>query len=901
MRNFNAPSTESLDSIFNRLQKIRNKEDLDTISIDDLYNNFKIVEQEVKRTVTSSSSSGSQNMAFLSSPVSTNEVDTTNIQVSTVSTPVITASTHDNTTNLSDATVSRKTVNVEDTSSKAMVAIDGACFDWSYMDDDDEVPTNMALMAFSDSEASKSVSIDTSNEIKKATDAPIIKDWVSNSDEDESELMVLKSDNVQHKPEQANQPRKGWSFKCEPFLRLGALILGISLSDHLHACDLGSRSLHHYPLCRLAILCHHPHAHDLESLLTISPSTYALQLDRFDNNVSFEEEVMHQRLRKTLTHVLELSSCIYLDDRAWGVLNFDLAGVRINAAKSSACWVWRPKIKETSPISQIIKNMMEDLLHLQDETSEILKDFTTGIENQLNREVKIIRCDNETEFKNYEINQFYEIKGIKREFSNARTLQQNGVAERKNRTLIEAARNMKWSRMAVYIDSLTNSMNYQPVSVGNRTNGNACLGINSDAGQAGKEKVPDQEYILLPLLSTCSYVPLSHEEDESSPKDDTGKKSTVEPTCIEGGKIDDLGNGTFQRTNDEWDFSTPITVNAASSSFSHPAALDDYSKMPNLEYTGIFNDAYDDRDEGAEADYNNLETIEYTKWKNLYMVFIKLLEPDDIIFGSTKRSLSTEFEQLMHNRFKMSSMKELTFFLGLQVDVKSASTPMETHKPLSKDVDGTDVDVHLYRSMISSFMYSTSSRLDIMFSVCAYSRFQVQPKVSHMHAVKRIFRYLKGQPNLGLWYPKDSPLELIAYSDSDDAGASLDRKSITGGCQFLGSRLIFWQCKKQTIVANSTTEVEYIAASNCRGQVLWLQNQLLEYGYNFMQTKIHVDNESAICVVKILVCHSKTKHIEIRHHFIRDSYEKMLIEMVKIHTDYNIADILTKAFDVTRF
>ncbi|GKE33116.1 hypothetical protein Tco_1452438, partial [Tanacetum coccineum] len=107
-------------------------------------------------------------------------------------------------------------------------------------------------------------------------------------------------------------------------------------------------------------------------------------------------------------------------------------------------------------------------------------------------------------------------------------------------------------------------------------------------------------------------------------------------------------------------------------------------------------------------------------------------------------------------------------------------------------------------------------------------------------------------------------------------------------------------CKKQTIVANSTTKAEYIATSNCCGQVLWLQNQLLDYGYNFMKTKIHVDNESAICVVKNHVYHSKTKHIEIRHHFIRDSYEKKLIEMVKIHTNYNVADLLTKAFDVTR-
>nr|GEY33580.1 copia protein [Tanacetum cinerariifolium] len=169
-----------------------------------------------------------------------------------------------------------------------------------------------------------------------------------------------------------------------------------------------------------------------------------------------------------------------------------------------------------------------------------------------------------------------------------------------------------------------------------------------------------------------------------------------------------------------------------------------------------------------------------------------------------------------------------------------------------------------------------------------------------MHVVKRIFRYLKDQPTLVLWYPKDSHLELIAYFDSDYAGASLHRKSTTGGCQFLGSRLISWHCKKQTIVANSTTKAEYIVASNCYRQVLSLQNQLLNYGYNFMQTKIHVDNESAICVVKNLVYRSKTKHIEIRHHVIRVSYEKRLIEMVKIHTDYNVADLLTKAFDVTR-
>ncbi|GJT09773.1 putative ribonuclease H-like domain-containing protein [Tanacetum coccineum] len=220
---------------------------------------------------------------------------------------------------------------------------------------------------------------------------------------------------------------------------------------------------------------------------------------------------------------------------------------------------------------------------------------------------------------------------------------------------------------------------------------------------------------------------------------------------------------------------------------------------------------------------------------------------DDIIFGSTKKELCTEFEKLMHKKFQMSSMGELTFFLGLQVTqkddgifisqdkyvdeilkkfgfstVKTASTPMETSKPLMKDENAEDVDVHLYRSMISSLMYLTSLRPDIMFVVCACERFQVTPKVSHLHAVKRIFRYLKGQPKLGLWYPNDLPFDLEAYTDSDYAGASLDRKSTTGGCQFLGSRLISWQCKKQTLVSNSTTEAEYVAVVSLCGQVHWI-------------------------------------------------------------------------------
>ncbi|GJS81409.1 ribonuclease H-like domain-containing protein [Tanacetum coccineum] len=203
------------------------------------------------------------------------------------------------------------------------------------------------------------------------------------------------------------------------------------------------------------------------------------------------------------------------------------------------------------------------------------------------------------------------------------------------------------------------------------------------------------------------------------------------------------------------------------------------------------------------------------------------------------------------------------------VSVKTTSTPIETQKPLVKDEESIDVHVYLYRSMIGSLMCLTASRPDIMFKVCACARLSL--------------------------------FDLEAYSDSNYSGENLYRKSTTGGCQFLGRRLISWQCKKQTVVATSTTEAKYVAAANCCGQVLWIQNRMLDYGFNFMNTKIYIDNESTICIVKNPVYHSKTKHIAIRHHFIRDANEKKLIQVLKIHTDDNVADLLTKAFNVSRF
>ncbi|KAJ9555546.1 hypothetical protein OSB04_010160 [Centaurea solstitialis] len=299
---------------------------------------------------------------------------------------------------------------------------------------------------------------------------------------------------------------------------------------------------------------------------------------------------------------------------------------------------------------------------------------------------------------------------------------------------------------------------------------------------------------------------------------------------------------------------------------------------------------------------------------------------DDIIFGSTNPKLCEKFELLMKSEYKMCMMGELTFFLGLQIkqsekgifinqgkyvhemlkkfDLTSCTpmkTPMAPPLSLDKDSKGKPVDVTLYRGMIGSLLYLTASRPDIMYSTCLCARYQAEPKESHLTAVKRIFRYLKGTPNMGLWYSKDSGFDLTAYSDSDFAGCKIDRKSTTGGCHLLGGKLVSWTSKKQNSVSTSTAEAEYVAAGICCAQVLWLRNQLQDYDIQLSKIPIYCDNTSAIAIANNPVLHSKTKHIEVRYHFIRDHVMNGDIELHFVPTEYQLADLFTKPLDVTRF
>ncbi|GJW28624.1 retrovirus-related pol polyprotein from transposon TNT 1-94 [Tanacetum coccineum] len=541
------------------------------------------------------------------------------------------------------------------------------------------------------------------------------------------------------------------------------------------------------------------------------------------------------------------------------------------------------------------------------------------------------------------------VKGIKREFSVARTPRQNGVAKRGNRTLIEAARTMVLviklhtktpyelihgrislidfmklfgcpvtilntrdhlgkfdgkadegffvryyvvsKAMRVFnkrtkiveetlnirflenapnvtgngqdwlfdVDTLIISMNYVPVVARNQTNGIARTRDNIFIGQAEKKTEPEQEYILIPFCTTDPLISQGPRDSE----EDVGMKPTEVNESGASDKEADLNN--LETTMNV----SPISTTIIDKDHTKEQIIRDLNSAIQTRRMTKISDEHAMMDVKSAFLYGTIEEEVYVCQPpsfedppfpdKVFKVYV-----DDIIFGSTKKSLCDDFEGLMHKRFQMSSTGELTFFLGLQVQqkedgifisqdkyvakilkkfdfttVKTTSTPMETNKALVKDEEAEAV------------------------------------------------------PN--------SPFDLEAFSDSYYAGASLDRKSTTGGCQFLGRRLISWQCKKQTIVANSTTEVEYVAAANCCGHVLLIQNQMLDYGFNFMNTKIYIDNESTVCVVKNLVFYSKTKHIEIRHRFIRDSYEKKLIQVIKIHTDHNVVDLLTKVFDVSRF
>nr|GEY99833.1 copia protein [Tanacetum cinerariifolium] len=258
-----------------------------------------------------------------------------------------------------------------------------------------------------------------------------------------------------------------------------------------------------------------------------------------------------------------------------------------------------------------------------------------------------------------------------------------------------------------------------------------------------------------------------------------------------------------------------------------------------------------------------------------------------------------EFAKIMHDEFEMSMMGKLNFFLGLQIKQmkdgifvnqskyikemlkkfslevsKPMKTPMSLDTKLTKDKECESVDSTKYRGKIGSLLYLTVSRPDIMFSVCLCARFQEVPKTSHLEAVKRIFRYIKGTTHFGLWYPKGTGIEIVVYDDFDHAEDYVDRKSTSGIGTFVGCCLTSWFSKKQTTLAISTTEAEYVSAGKACQQALWMKHALIDYEIRLNNVPVMCENKGAINLRKSPAQHSRTKHIEIRHHFLRDNVQK---------------------------
>nr|GEV64859.1 putative ribonuclease H-like domain-containing protein [Tanacetum cinerariifolium] len=582
----------------------------------------------------------------------------------------------------------------------------------------------------------------------------------------------------------------------------------------------------------------------------------------------------------------------------------------------------------------------------KDETTPVLKTFILGLENLLSLKVKVIRCDNRAEFKNSNLNQFCGLKDIKREFSVPRTPQQNGIAERKNRTLIEAAKTLLadsllpipfWAQAvntACYVQYkvlVTKPHNKTPYellhgrlpSIGFMRPFGCLVTIlntldhlgkfqgknkNKDALVDGKEHDDDIQKSVSPNIYSSSSDAQTRKQGDKTENKDKGKSLVV--TIIGFRDLNaefeectnNISNGVnavsslvsttrHNFINSTNDFSVAGPSNTAASptvanSSSQDASTSSHdSDMLNLEILltlmmQMMNKAKlvaqgHTQEEGIDYEevFAPVARIEAIRLFLAYASFMGFLvyqmdvksaflygtigeevyvcqppgfedpgNPDKVykvvkaLYGlhqAPRAWYETLANYLIENGFQRGTIDQTLFInkkqkdillvqiyvddiiFGLQVKQKkdgifinqdkyvveilrkfglyegeSTSTLIDAEKPLLKDSNGEDVDVHTYRSMIGSLMYLTSSRPDIMFAVCACARFQMTSKVPHLNAVKRIFRYLKRKPYLGLWYPKDLPFDLVAYSDSDYASAILDRKSTTGGCCYLRNMVI---------------------------------------------------------------------------------------------------------------
>ncbi|GAA0141429.1 transmembrane signal receptor [Lithospermum erythrorhizon] len=318
----------------------------------------------------------------------------------------------------------------------------------------------------------------------------------------------------------------------------------------------------------------------------------------------------------------------------------------------------------------------------------------------------------------------------------------------------------------------------------------------------------------------------------------------------------------------------------------------------------------------------------FTKGKPGEGIIMVSLYVDDLIYTGDDHTLLEEFKHSMMRDFEMSDLGYMSYFLGIETlqkeggificqrkyaeevlerfgmsECNSVQCPIVPGTQVNKDAEGILVDDTYYKQMVGSLMYLTATRPDLVFAVSLLSRYMARPTEMHLQIAKRILRYLRGTTELGIYYQRgEENKELRCYTDSDYAGDKDDRKSTSGYVFLLSSGAVAWCSKKQPIATLSSTEAEFIAAAICACQAIWMKRILAEIGYvQDKCTLIHCDNNSTIKLSRNPVMHGRSKHIDVRFHFLRNLTKEKVISLIFCGTTDQIVDIMTKPFKVDTF
>ncbi|KAK2364020.1 putative mitochondrial protein [Trifolium repens] len=579
---------------------------------------------------------------------------------------------------------------------------------------------------------------------------------------------------------------------------------------------------------------------------------------------------------------------------------------------------------------------------------DVFKELCIQLQREKGSNVVRIRSDHGREFENSKFNEFCSTEGIKHEYSSPITPQQNGVVERKNRTIQESARVMLHAKSIPY-HFWAEAMN-TACYIHNRVT--LRKGTSSTLYELWKERKPTVKHFHV-FGSKCFILADREPRRKLDPKSDKGfflgystnsraYRVYNSKTQVVMESVNVVVEDSYLKENEGINQGAPVSTNAeqdveASEPSSNAEQIVEALEHPNYVYK--LKKALYGLKQAPRAWYERLtqflEEQGYRKGGSDKTLFVKeergkfiiaQIYVDDIVFGGMSNTMVQHFVQQMQSEFEMSLVGELTYFLGLQIkqmedtifisqskyarnivkkfgmeNATHKRTPAPTHLKLTKDEKGISVDQSLYRSMIGSLLYLTASRPDITYAVGVCARYQADPKVSHMTQVKRILKYVNGTSDYGIMYSHCEDSTLYGYCDADWAGSADDRKSTSGGCFFLGTNLISWFSKKQNCVALSTAEAEYIAAGSSCSQLVWMKQMLKEYNVEQNALTLYCDNMSAINISKNPVQHSKTKHIDIRHHYIRDLVENKVVTLEHVGTKEQVADIFTKALDAVQF